>query len=266
MKKNEIITKMNSDSVRYAEYEELLLRRDRLIRESGSILTAYTAEFGDMINENFELKIKCIRTKKAISYCHRLMNRGLTVNVDRMNDELDKEMKLYYVQLKEMLNHTKDCKDSGTISEMRLSRSKKIYRRLAKLLHPDMNSAVSGNKKLMELWDKIYEAYLASDAEELENLEALAGRLLKSEGGETFIPNTDNLEERIERIENRINEILTSEPYIYSEILEDEEKKAAHRSMLEDEHSEYEEYLKALTAVLTELLGSGGISLTWQMN
>ena len=47
MKKNEIITKMNSDSVRYAEYEELLLRRDRLIRESGSILTAYTAEFGE---------------------------------------------------------------------------------------------------------------------------------------------------------------------------------------------------------------------------
>ena len=42
---------------RYEEYEELLLKRDQLFRVSGSYMTVYTQEFGDMITANFELKV-----------------------------------------------------------------------------------------------------------------------------------------------------------------------------------------------------------------
>ena len=266
MKKNAIVKRMESNEKRYAEYEELLIKRDQLAREAGSILTAYTKEFGDMINANFELKIKCIKTKKAISYCHRMMNRGLTVNVDLMNNALDKEMKLYNDQLRDMIEDTKNAKDSKMISEFRLSRARKIYRRLAKILHPDMNGATKVNAKLSDLWDRIYQAYLRSDADELENLEALVHRTMEDLGSDVFEVKIDNIEERIEKIENQINDFISSEPYIYKEYLLDDEKKEAYRDQLQDEHSEYEDYLKTLTNALNDLLQQGGVTITWQMN
>ncbi len=266
MKKNSIVKVMESTEKRYAEYEELLIRRDQLSREAGSILTAYIKEFGDQINANFELKIKCIKTKKAISYCHRMMNRGLTVNVDLMNEALEKEMKLYNDQLHDMLEDTKNAKNSKLIDDFRLSRAKKIYRRLAKILHPDMNAATRENDRLRDLWDRIYQAYLHSDDDELENLEALVHRAMEDLGEEATDYNTDNLEERIEKIENQINDLLSSEPYIYKEYLLDDEKKANYRAQLEDEHAEYEDYLATLTSALNDLLKQGGVTITWQMN
>ena len=266
MKKNAIVKVMESTEKRYAEYEELLIKRDLLAREAGSILTAYTKEFGDQINANFELKIRCIKTKKAISYCHRMMNRGLSVNVDLMNEALEKEMKLYNDQLQDMLKSTESAKNSKLINEFQLSRAKKIYRRLAKILHPDMNSATKDNKKLNDLWDRIYQAYLRSDADELENLEALVRRVMEDLGSAGIDYNADNLEERIERIENQINDFISSEPYIYKEYLIDDEKKANYRAQLEDEHTEYEEYLVTLTNALNDLLKQGGVTITWQMN
>lgn len=266
MKKNSIVKVMESTERRYAEYEELLIKRDFLAREAGSILTAYTKEFGDIINANFELKIKCIRTKKAISYCHRMMNRGLSVNGDLMNEALEKEMKLYNDQLHDMLKTTENAKNSKLISDFQLTHAKKIYRRLAKIIHPDMNAATKDNKKLSELWDRIYVAYLRSDADELENLEALVKRVMDDMGDESFEYNTDNLEERIEKVESQINDLIASEPYIYKEYLKDDESIASYRTRLEDEHAEYEEYLNTLTKALNDLLQQGGVTITWQMN
>ena len=123
---------MENSKARSEEYEELLLRRDQLFRESGSYMTAYTQEFGDLITANFELKVECIKKKKTISYCRKRMNRGLAIDTTRMQAEIDQEMTLYYTQLREMLDDTERAKKAGTISEYRLSRAKKIYRRLTK--------------------------------------------------------------------------------------------------------------------------------------
>lgn len=116
---------MENSKARSDEYEELLLRRDQLFRESGSYMTAYTQEFGDLITANFELKVECIKKKKTISYCRRRMNRGLAIDTARMNAEIEQEMTLYYNHLKEMLDDNKRAKKAGTISEFRLSRAKK---------------------------------------------------------------------------------------------------------------------------------------------
>lgn len=248
------------------EYEELLLRRDQLFRESGSYMTAYTQEFGDLITANFELKVECIKKKKTISYCRRRMNRGLAIDTTRMQAEIDQEMTLYYTQLKEMLDDTERAKKAGTISEYRLSRAKKIYRRLTKILHPDINKKTAENENLMVLWTRIAEAYQKSDVDELDDLEVLVRRAMEEMGDDSFELNLDDIETRIERVENQINEILTTEPYIYGEILCDEEKKQAYKDQLQAEHDDYEQYLESLTKALDEMLREGGVTLIWQMN
>ena len=66
------------------ELGNLLVWRDRLCKEAETYRILYTREFGELIVANFELKIECIGKRKAISYCRRRMNRGLAVDVRRM--------------------------------------------------------------------------------------------------------------------------------------------------------------------------------------
>lgn len=255
----------NTDK-RYEEYEELLIKRDQLFRESGSIMTAYTKEFGEQICANFELKVECIRKKKTISYCRRRMNRGLPIDINRMQAEIEKEMALYNIQLKELAESAGRAKEAGTISEYRLARSKKIYRRLTKLLHPDINKRTAESDDLMKLWTRISDAYQRSDADELEDLEVLVRKALETLGDESFELNLDDIDARIERIMNQINDIITTEPYIYGELLENEEKKKVYREQLQAEHDDYKQYLETLTGTLNDLLSEGGTKLIWEMN
>ncbi len=249
-----------------AEYEDLLIRRDQVYRDAGSYLVAYTQEFGDLINESFELKIACIKKKKTISYCRRRMNRGLNIDTDKMQEEIDKEMTLYNEQLQEMLRRTEEAKNSKPVGDYRFNRAKKIYRRLAKILHPDINCRTMQDQRLRELWEQITEAYRKSDVEALEDLEVLVRKAMDEMGDEGFELDPFDLEGRIERVEGQINDTLTTEPYIYGEILRDEEKKQARRDELLAEKEDYKEYLEALTKTLEEMLQEGGVRLVWTMN
>ena len=239
----------------YGEYEELLLRRDQMNVEADSYLVAYTREFGDLIIKNFELKIECIRLKKTISACMRRMNRGLGIDVQEMQKDIEKEMTAYYVQLKEMTDNSSAAKNAETIDGYCVRCSKKIYRRIAKRLHPDVNKKTLENEVLKDLWMRTVKAYRDSEAEELEKMEVLIRRALKELGDEGFEINFDDIEERIARLEAEIYEIATTEPYTYGAILGDQEKIRELKEALEEEHADYERYLAQLDAELEKLIG-----------
>ena len=246
------------------ELEDLLVRSDQMYKEAASNLIEYTREFGDMIVANFELKIACIEQKKAISYCRRRINRGLPIDVTKMQAELEQEMKLYRVQLEELVKETDEAKKAEAVDQYTSSRVKKIYRRLAKLLHPDINKKTQDSEELQDLWTRIVKAYRASNVEELEDLEVLARKAMESLGEDAYEVEYDDLERRIERVERQINEILTTEPYTYGEMLRDEEKKEAHRRQLEDERDDFEQYLAMLTKTIGEILQGGRMEIVLQ--
>ncbi len=260
------LERVENDRTRINDYEELLLKRDQLFRESGSYMTSYTQEFGDMITENFKLKVECIKKKKTIRYCQRCMNGGLAIDTADMQAEIEREMTLYYGWLKEVADDNKRAKEAGRISEYRLSRAKKIYRRLIKILHPDINKKIAEDENLRELWEKIAQAYQRTDVDALDDLEVLVRREMEEMGDDSFELNLDDIEERIVRVENQINEILTTEPYTYGELLNDEEKKKARREKLQAEHDEYEKYLEDLKKTLDDMLKEGGVMLVWRMD
>ena len=248
------------------EYTELLVRRDQLQKEAASYMTCYTAEFGELITKNFELKIACIKKKKTINYCRRRMNRGLAIDAARMNEEIEQEMQLYYVQLQEMINDTETARRAKDVGEFRFNRAKKIYRRLAKLLHPDINKETMENETLKDLWTRIVIAYRSSNIDELDDLEVLVHKAMESIGEEAFVQEIDDIEEKIERVERQINDILTTEPYTYREILCDAGKKEAYKDQLQKEYEDYEQYLESLKETFEEMLCQGGANLVWKMN
>ncbi len=262
----DLIKAIDNEETRLIEYEELIVKRDELLKAAGSYLTVYTAEFGDMLNANFELKIECIKKKKAINYCRRRMNRGLSIDADRMKAEIELEMKLYNDELKAMIDDTKNCKNAKNVGTFRFERAKKTYRKLAKLIHPDINKKTMEDENLRELWERIVNAYNHSDIDELDDLEVLVLRSLDELGESGFTPAYDDLEERIERIERQINEILTTEPYTYGEILSDDVRKEELKAQLQHEYSNYKEYLEILTNTLDEMLREGGITWVWKLD
>ena len=267
MKKTTSLAKvLDNEQTKIEEYEELLVKRDQLFKEAGSIMTSYTKEFGDMITANFELKVECIKKKKTISYCRRRLNRGLAVDANRMQAEIDEEMKLYYVQLKEMICDNESAKKCEQVGEFRYNRAKKIYRRLAKQIHPDINKKTNENETLKELWTRIVTAYNRSDVEELDDLEALVRLALNDLGEDGIELDYEDIDERIERVERQINDILNTEPYTFLELLTDEEKKNDYRTRLEEEHRDYEQYLEVLTRTLEEMLREGGVKMVWKMD
>ncbi|MBQ5952370.1 MAG: hypothetical protein IJL66_09510 [Lachnospiraceae bacterium] len=248
-----------------AEYEELLLRRDQLFREAGSYLTSYTKEFGDLLTANFEIRLECIKKKKAISYCRRRMNRGLPVDTAGMQEEIEREMTLYYAQLEELTRETEEAKQAKNVGAFRFEQAKKIYVRLAKKLHPDIYRETSENEDLKDLWNRITAAYHRSDLDELEDLEVLVRRQLESLGADAPKTVPDDLERRIERVEAQINDILTTAPHTYGELLADEVRKEEMKERLREEHAEYEEYLQNLTQALEDMLREGGVKLVWKL-
>lgn len=260
------LIKIDNGQERFEEYEELLVRRDQLFKEAVSYLTVYTAEFGDLITENFKLKIECIKKKKTINYCRRRMNRGLAIDTANMQAEIEREMKLYYEDLKKMMADTESAKNAKDVGEFRFNRAKKIYRRLAKILHPDINKRTEADDYLSELWRRIVIAYRCSDTDALDDLEVLVRRAMEDLGEKGFELDNTDIEKRIERVEGEINEILTTEPYIYGEILKDEEKSNALKEQLKIERDDYEQYLETLTKTLEAVLREGGATLIWKMN
>ena len=60
----------------YAKSEELLLQKSALEKEALIWEQNYVRVFGELIIEIFNEKIKCIKKKKAISFCQAAINRG----------------------------------------------------------------------------------------------------------------------------------------------------------------------------------------------
>ena len=236
------------------EYESLLLKRDRLLKESDSVMMAYIKEFGDLISDNFRLKIKCIKKKKMISYCKRRINRDLPINIAHMNEEIEAEMKNYYAEMKhyyaEMKRYYMELKAMSKDSKVTEKSKIVIESRLEPEL-PDSYLAPSQAPCL--------DLYSAPSPNPCPDYSPAPSPNPSPDPCADLCPapcleknSVPELEEKILSTERQINDILNSEPYIYIEILEDEGKKEAYKEQLLEEKKDFKDYLKRLK---TELEG-----------
>ena len=127
------------ENASYSRYEELLTKRDELRKKAFQYYRAYIREFGDLMLEVFQIKIECIKKKKTIEFYQRALNQGSVIDRDALDDYLVKELAEYQKQLNDMIKDNEASKDFDTISEIELLKIKSIYRKLAKLIHPDIN-------------------------------------------------------------------------------------------------------------------------------
>ena len=249
----------------YEEYEMLLLQRDQYRKEALQILITYTRRFGDLINSVFEKQIHCIRLKKMIELCQSALNRGESIDMNYVKSQIDAEMKAYYKQLEEMLADTQATKESKSVPAVTVMEIKRIYRILAKLIHPDINPESLKIPELQDLWNRIMIAYQNNDIKELRELEVMVMTVLNRMDMDIEI-DIPNLEEKIASLQQEINVITTTTPYVYKDILADPEKCRQKEDELKKQLEEYEKYGEELQSILDGMIGHGGRKITWRMN
>ena len=235
----------------YAKYEEVLLRRDNLRKEAEQYHLEFIKIFGDLIMESFRMKIECIRKKKMISYCQKIMNIGKDINRDDLARFIEREMAEYQKQLEDIINDVKTARSAERVSQADMIRIKKIYYALVKLIHPDMHPDLAEDEKIKEYWQRIVTAYRYNDLEELQELDALVRMYLESRNPDSAGIRIDDIDSRIRKIEEEIDEILSTEPYLYRLLLTDdkaiEERKQEYRNEIEA----YQKYMVELEEVLS---------------
>lgn len=237
----------------YSQYEELLLRRDELEKEAEQILIGYTRIFGDITTEIFQLKIECIALKKSISYCVMLRNRGQSVDPEELQKFIAERMAVYQAELDDMIRQNELSKGSKAISAFQDREIKRIYRKIAKVLHPDISNVTEKYPSLADLFQRVIIAYNCNDYKELKELEVLVNRALEEVGEEKFELFIPDIQEKMDELEEEIQLITTTEPYLYQELLNDSECRQQKMKEFEEERDSYVEYKATLELQLKEV-------------
>ena len=252
---------IKSTDSRYEEYENLLLERDQITKEAGQIWTVYLQLFGKLITDNYEEKLECIKCKKTIAYYQNALNHGGVVDSAAMEKYMEQEMAEYYANLRRMLKENEDANNAGTSTPYEVARAKTLYRRLAKLIHPDINPETDHSKELQELWQRILIAYHHSDVKELSELEVLVRKVLKELGSEDVKVDIPDIEEKIEALKSEIEGIKQTEPYCLRYLVEDGEAAEKKKTELREELETYQKYHKELNEVILKMLQTGGLKI-----
>ena len=252
---------IKSSDPKYTEYENLLLERDQLTKEAGQIWTLYLQLFGKSISDNYEEKLECIRCKKTIAYYQNALNHGGAVDAAAMERFLEQEMAGYYDNLRRMMNDNEAANSAGTSTPYEVERTKTLYRRLAKLIHPDMNPETDRSEELQELWNRILIAYHHNDVKELAELEVLVRKALKELGTGDVQVDIPDIEDKIDDIRAEIDRIAHSEPYTLKYLVENEEAAEKKKAELQEELESYQKYRRELNDIILQMLQSGGLKI-----
>ncbi len=256
---------MNAKSGAYKEYESLIKTRDDSKKLAYQIQNAYIREFGELLIKTFEKQMECIRKKKMIEYAQKAMNHGLPVVQEELQKYLEAEMEGFQEDLNTLIMANKEAKEFVKLTDEQMKEIKKIYRRIAKRIHPDINSAARDDKVLMELWQRVVIAYKNNCLEELQEAEALIKAHLKENSSITPDEIILDIEQKIRNLKEEIRQIRSTKPFILVSLLEDETLKQEHRDSLTDDLKAYDEHKKELDKILEDLLKQG-VTFIWQTN
>ena len=225
----------------YDEYRRLILKRDSLKKEAFNYQEEYYRRFGDYIRELFEVRIKCISLKKKISYCQMRVNRNEKIEKASLDVFVENFMKDYYVALDNLIKHVDDLRKAPRLSLQEVEEIKRLYRYIAKKIHPDMYSELFKRADVRELWNRAMLAYKCNNLKELREIKVLVDSLHAN--NEIVI---DDIEDKIADVKDEIDTILHSDSYQYKFLLEDDKK-------IEDKINEFNRKIEEFSSYKKEL-------------
>ena len=225
------------------KYRDLIIRRDSLKKECSRLCREYVRVFGALLEKLLNVKIDCIALKKKIAYCQRKLYCNEEIIASELDLAVTQELSSYYDEL-ELIIKTKDS-HGIPVPEIDVLRLKKLYRKIATILHPDLRPDLFAKKEIRELWERAKEAYISNDLPAMQEVDILLAGLI-AEFPKTPDFSAEEIEEKIISLQEEMRQILKSDIYQYKLLLYDKVFRAEETKRLTNEIDEYKNYKEIL--------------------
>lgn len=242
------------------ELSMLLLERDELqFVICKNIETEYMLKLGSIEYKAYEAQCLSLRLKRKIELIQAKKNRQEKVIIPAIEETLDTEFAEYQKQLDEQINKMNDAlkrSKAEVLSDEDNKKLKKLYRKIVKALHPDINPDVSETQ--VNLFDNAVQAYKNGDLNTLRIIGEMVGNSPLPEQHKDALTQLNEEKERLQNllkaIRDSIEQIKSEYPYTMKEIIEDEEQTEQKKKELENILSQYNELISIYKAKIEEMI------------
>lgn len=242
------------------ELSMLMLERDELrFVICKNIETEYMLKLGSLEYKAYEAQCAALRLKRKIELIQARKNRQEIINLTVIDKTLDEEFLEYEKKLNEQVEKMNDALEHSKgeyLSETDNKELKKLYRKIVKVLHPDINPDVTAAQEKM--LDNAINAYKNGDLKSLRIIDEMVGDHKLPEKHQDALTQLKEEKERLDRmvasIQESITKIKSEYPYCVKDILEDEKKVEQKKAELEELLKQYKELAETYNAKIKEML------------
>lgn len=242
------------------ELSMLLLERDELrFVICKNIETEYMLKLGSIEYKAYEAQCAALRLKRKIDLIQAKKNRQEKIIISAIEETLDEEFAEYQKQLDEQIDKVNAAikrSKAEVLSDEENKELKKLYRKIAKALHPDINPDVS--EAQVQLFDNAVSAYKSGDLGTLRIISEMVGNNPLPEQHKDamtqLVEERERLEGLLESIRESIENIKSEYPYTMKDILEDTKKTEQKKQELESVIEQYNELISIYKAKIEEIL------------
>lgn len=242
------------------ELSMLLLERDELLFViCKNIETEYMLKLGSIEYKAYEAQCAALRLKRKIELIQAKKNRQEKVIISAIEETLDTEFAEYQKQLDEQINKMNDAlkrSKAEVLTDEENKKLKKLYRKIVKALHPDINPDVS--QAQVQLFDNAVSAYKNGDLGTLRIIGEMVGNNPLSEQHKDamtqLVEERERLQGLLKSIRESIDNIKSEYPYTMKDILEDTEKTEQKKQKLENVLEQYNELISIYKAKIEEMI------------
>lgn len=242
------------------ELSMLLLELDELqFVICKNIETEYMLKLGSIEYKAYKAQCAALRLKRKIELIQAKKNRQEKVIISAIEETLDSEFAEYQKQLNEQIDKMNDAlkrSKAEVLSNEDNKKFKKLYRKIVKALHPDINPDVS--EAQVQLFDNAVSAYKNGDLNTLKIIGEMVGNSPLPEQHKDALTQLNEEKERLQNllkvIRDSIEQIKSKYPYTMKEIIEDEEQTEQKKKELENILSQYNELISIYKAKIEEMI------------
>lgn len=242
------------------ELSMLILERDELqYLQCKNIETAYMLALGNLEYKIFEMQCTLLRLKRKAQLIQTKVNRQEKIILSHIESTLNVEFAEYQQKIDEQLdkiNQAIQHNQGELLSHEETREFRKLYRRIVKILHPDLNPELSAAQ--LRLFENTVTAYKNGDLNMLRIInEAVAEPILLDMEQNTMVQllkQKEHLVKMLQTVRDSMDEIKSQYPYTVKELVQDPEKIAQRKEALEDIVCQYEEGIAVYTEKIKELL------------
>ena len=242
------------------ELSMLLLERDELqFVICKNIETEYMLNLGSIEYKAYEAQCAALRLKRKIELIQAKKNRQEKVIISAIEEALDNEFAEYQKQLDEQINKMNDAlkrSKADVLADEENKELKKLYRKIVKALHPDINPDAS--EAQVQLFDNAVSAYKSGDLGTLRIIGEMVGNNPLPEQHKDamtqLVEERERLQGLLKSIRESIDNIKSEYPYTMKDILEDTEKTEQKKQELENILEQYNELISIYKKRIEEML------------